>query len=224
MYLDTRKKRESGRDYALRVLKENIVRLELAPGSRVSENELAMQLGLSRTPVREALIELAEVRMIEVLPQRGSFVSKIDYDLVEQAHFMRDTLECAMVERLCQMDIEPGPLALLEENLYLQEMKEKTRAHDFMALDDAFHHQLFIAAGLPQVHKLMDSMTVHFDRVRAMALVAVKELKLAQDHRAILTAISQRDAATAKALMHKHLNRYQVDQESIREKYPQYCQ
>ena len=83
MKLLERLPRESGRDYALRNIKENIVNLELAPGSQISENELADELGLSRTPVREALIELSRVGIIETHPQRKSTVSLIDCDLVE---------------------------------------------------------------------------------------------------------------------------------------------
>ena len=92
MTISPRDLRETGRDYAMRVLKENILRLELEPGSKVSENELAAQLGLSRTPVREALMALAKVRLVEVYPQRGSEVARIDYDLVEESCFMRRIL------------------------------------------------------------------------------------------------------------------------------------
>ena len=71
MQIPVRDPRESGRDYALRCLTENILNLELAPGSMVSENELAAQMGLSRTPVREALMALAKVRLVGVYPPRG---------------------------------------------------------------------------------------------------------------------------------------------------------
>jgi len=70
--------REPARDYALRVLKHNIVILELKPGSIVSENELAAEMGLSRTPVREALQELSKVQIVEIFPQKGSSITKID--------------------------------------------------------------------------------------------------------------------------------------------------
>ena len=80
MNLLERLPRETGRDYALRNIKENIISLELAPGSPISENELAAGMGLSRTPVREALIELSRVKIVEIVPQKRSTVSLIDYD------------------------------------------------------------------------------------------------------------------------------------------------
>ena len=92
MRLTQRQPRETGRDYALRTIKDNIIHLELAPGSMVSENELAAAMGLSRTPVREALIELSKVKIVEIYPQKGSAVALIDYDLVAESRFMRKVL------------------------------------------------------------------------------------------------------------------------------------
>ena len=102
MRLPERLPRETGRDYAFRTVRDNIIRLELEPGSQISENELAAEMGLSRTPVREALIELSRVKIIETYPQRKSVVSLIDNELVEEARFMRDVLECAVVEQVCE--------------------------------------------------------------------------------------------------------------------------
>ena len=69
MRLTERSAKETGREYALRMLKENIINLDLAPGSMLSENELSAEMSLSRTPVREALIELSRVKIVEVYPQ-----------------------------------------------------------------------------------------------------------------------------------------------------------
>ena len=119
MKLSNRLPRESGRDYALRTIKENIVSLELAPGSQISENALAAEMGLSRTPVREALIELSKVEIIEIHPQRKSTVPLIDYDLVEESRFMRNLLECAVVELVCDL-ASPMDIERLNSNIRLQ--------------------------------------------------------------------------------------------------------
>ena len=103
MQLLERSPRETGREYALRTIKENIINLDLAPGSQISENELSAKIGLSRTPVREALIELSKVNIIEVYPQKKSIVSLIDYDLVEESRFMRNNLEYAVLDLVCEM-------------------------------------------------------------------------------------------------------------------------
>lgn len=223
MYLAERLARESGRDYALRMLKDNIIRLELEPCSRVSENELAAEMGLSRTPVREALIELSKVKIVQVYPQRGSVIAPIDYGLFEEAHFMRQTLECAVVRRCCERELDSALHDQLRENVALQEFYLQNRSpQKLLDLDNAFHELLFSAAGTPQVYVLMNSMTIHFDRVRSMAYHAVKDIKTVGDHRAILAAIEVREPERAEAAMHKHLNRHQVEQEEIRSRYPQY--
>ena len=85
MRLTERYSKETGREYALRMLKDNIIHLDLIPGSMLSENELSSEMHLSRTPVREALIELSKVKIVEIYPQKGSAVALIDYNLVEEA-------------------------------------------------------------------------------------------------------------------------------------------
>jgi len=214
--------RESGRDYALRTLKDNIIRLELEPGSMVSENELATRLGLSRTPVREALMELAKVGAVEVYPQRGSVIALVDYAMVEQARFLRSVLERAVVELCCETATQ-ADLFGLEESLRLYELYEKQGDRDtLLEIDNDFHRKLFKAAGKEQIHDLIRGFSIHFDRVRRMSLGAVKESKVLRDHTAIVEAIKAHDPGRAKAAMDTHLTRYKIDEAAIREKYPGY--
>ena len=220
MTISPRDLRETGRDYAMRVLKENILRLELEPGSKVSENELAAQLGLSRTPVREALMALAKVRLVEVYPQRGSEVSRIDYDLVEESCFMRRILECAVVELASQM-ITPEQKVELEDNIALQERCLRGgRMGALMQLDNELHRLLFRIAHKEQTWELMTGFTVHFDRVRSMALSTALNERNVADHRAIVQAVISGDASAAHRLMEEHLGRYRVDEQALRDQYP----
>lgn len=222
MKVSERLSRENGRDYALRVIKDNIIHLNLEPGSQVSENELSAELGLSRTPVREALIELAKVKIVEIQPQKRSVVRLIDYDLVEESRFMRNVLECAVVELVCGMrgseDVER-----LRENVRLQKFYlDSFYPENLMDLDNEFHQTLFEIARKAQVFSLMQNISIHFDRVRSIALSTVKDLKIVQDHEDITNAIARRDPAAARELMELHLSRYKIDAKAIRETYPQY--
>lgn len=222
MQLSQRYAKETGREYALRMLKDNIIHLDLIPGSMLSENELSSQMHLSRTPVREALIELSKVKIVEIYPQKGSAVAFIDYDMVEEARFMRNVLECAVVELACSVATEES-IYMLEENVRLQEFYLENRSpQKLLELDDEFHHQLFHITSKDQVFNLMDSITIHFDRVRSMSLSAVKDLKTINDHREIVEAIKLRDGELAKKLMNAHLSRYKIDEESLRKEYPGY--
>lgn len=222
MQVSERLARETGRDYALRVIKENIVSLDLAPGSPVSENELAAELGLSRTPVREALIELARVKIVEITPQKKSMVAPVNYDLVEESRFMRNVLECAVVELVCGMASEED-LARLRENVKLQNFYlENFAPQKIMALDNEFHRTLFDIARKSQVYHLMNTISIHFDRVRSMALSSVKDIKIVQDHAQLVDAIALGDAPRARQLMEVHLSRYKFDADAVRAQYPQY--
>ena len=222
MRLSERLPRETGRDYAFRTVKDNIIHLELAPGSQISENELAAELGLSRTPVREALIELSRVKIIETHPQRKSVVSLIDNELVEEARFMRDVLECAVVEQVCEKatleDIERLMVNVRLQNFYL----DNYYPENLMDLDNEFHDILFDIARKTQIRFLMQNLSIHFDRVRNMALSTVKNGKIVKDHVVLIQAIVKKDGVTARELMKKHLNRYKIDEVALREQYPEY--
>ncbi len=214
--------RETGREYALRMITDRIIGLTLAPGSMVSENELAAQMRLSRTPVREALIELSRLRIVTVYPKRGSSIALIDYDLVEESRFMRYLLEMDVIRQVC-LTAHPGEVAQLQRNVRFQavclENRDPVR---LMQLDNAFHKFLFDIARKPMVYQLMHAAQIHFDRVRMMSLEAVKDTRIVADHQAMLEAVLKRDAAAAQAVMDRHLSRYQIDEQALRSRYPEY--
>ena len=222
MYVTQRQQGESGRSYALRTIKENIVRLELAPGSKVSESEIAAGLGLSRTPVREALQELSRVRIVEIYPQRGSIIALVDYTLVDEARFMRQCLECGVADVLAQragtMDF-----SALRENLELQEYYLRSGNLDkLLELDNQFHQELYRLAGYENCYRMMAGMYLHFDRVRWMATQSVNQEPCVEDHRAIYQAIVEGNSREAAEVVREHLMRYRVDETKLRREYPGY--
>ncbi|MGI6031561.1 MAG: GntR family transcriptional regulator [Eubacteriales bacterium] len=222
MHITQRLPGETARQYAGRMLRANIISLDLAPGSIVSENELAAQLGISRTPVREALIELSRTQIVEILPQRGSRISLIRYEMVEEARFVRLALENAIVEQLCGW-VKDSDLLTLTENVALQRISLKNHAFArLMELDDAFHTELFRLQGMEQTWQLIRSMSVHFDRIRSMSVDSVKDLHIVEEHASILESLRQGDAPGARANVTAHLSRYRINKPFIQAKYPGY--
>lgn len=222
MQITERLAKETARDYALRTIKRNIIIMELKPGSIVSENELASAMGLSRTPVREALIELSKAQIVEIYPQKGSLVSKIDHSLVEEARFLRVVLESAVVELACECSTEKD-IAMLEENIRLQEFYlQNPSPEKLLDLDNSFHKYIFQICNKMQTYALMDSMMAHFDRVRSMSLHTVKDIKIVEDHKKIVEAIKDREKSKAKSIITKHLSRYQIDKDEIMRDYLEY--
>lgn len=222
MKINTKHARESARDYALRVLKENILSLDLVPGSAISENELAAQLGISRTPVREAIIELSKAYLIEIYPQRGSFISLIDPKMVGEARFLRRITDTAVIETACDEADEEG-IRQLEENVTLQEFYlSKGITDKIFDLDNQFHKAIYDIAGKDIIYEIHSTLMLHFDRVRTLSVETVKDFKVVGDHRKMLEAIKARDKVTAVELVNKHLNRYQIDEKEIRSQRPEY--
>ena len=145
---------ESNRDYALRIIRDNIVNMEIEPGSLIGEQEIASQIGCSRTPVHEAFLELSKSRILDVLPQKGCRVAMIDYALITEARFLRKVVETALAEEACEAatakDIED-----LEVNVNLQKFYMNNDNAKLMALDNEFHEIIYRAC-----HKLPDHESI----------------------------------------------------------------
>jgi DNA-binding GntR family transcriptional regulator len=193
----------SGSIYNL--LRHEIVMLQLRPGTRLSENELAARFGTSRAPVREALIRLVEDGLIEVRPQRGSFVSRISLRAMERARFVREALEAAIVRRAAEQAVPESARAELEAALAGQ-----TGASDdperFTEQDDRFHRGLAEAAGLGNVWDVIEREKAQFDRVRYLSLPSTTPVDvLIGQHRAILDAVLQGRPDAAEQELRRHL-------------------
>ena len=222
MELYTKMPKESARDYALRVLKGNIISLDLKPGTAISENELATEIGISRTPVREAIIELAKAYLIEIYPQRGSFVSLIDPKMVEEARFLRRVMDTAVIEEVCETCDEEG-IRLLEENVELQEFYlSKGTPEKIFDLDNKFHRDIYVVAKKDIIYDIHSTLMIHFDRVRNLSVVTVRNYGIVGEHRAMLEAIKAKDKEEASRLVAKHLDHYHVDEKEIKSRRPEF--
>lgn len=214
--------RETAKNYALRVLRENIVELELPPGSQISENELSAALSISRTPIREALSELEKVKLVEIVPQKKTSITLIDYDLVEEASFLRSTLETAVITEVCEKRTEQD-LMRFEQNLAMQHIAFRGGAlEEVMKKDNEFHRSFFEITHKLEIWYLMQYLQVHFDRVRNLSLNTIADEIIIRDHEAIFESIRNRDAGTARTLLTAHLARYRFDADIIQKSYPQY--
>lgn len=213
---------ETARDYALRAIKENIISLDLAPGTGISENEIASFLGISRTPVRESIQELSKASIIEIYPQRGSYVALIDSQYVEEAVFLRRVLDAAVIEAACDMATAED-IQMMEENVALQQFYLQNMATDkIYSLDNEFHKLIYVAAKKETIHTMRSNILIHFDRIRSLSMMAIKDTKIVNDHRMMLDAIKNKDKELARLLVEKHLNRYRIDEEELNAKYPDF--
>ncbi len=215
--------KQSARDYAYDVLRDRIIRLKLYPGQPLSENEIAQTLRISRTPIREALARLSQEQLLEVLPQRGTYVSLIDLEQVEEARFVREQLEPAVARLACER-FANDRLVQLEMNVMLFEkyVGEKDYAKLF-ALDVQFHETLFAGSGKERIWGIVHTLNAHLSRIRMLSLAsAFRWDTIVEQHRSIVEAVKRKDADAAERIMKDHVTLIVHDREALVEKYPSY--
>ena len=206
-----------------RALRDAIIATDLAPGQRISENELAERLAVSRTPIREALIRLRDERFVQIVPQLGTFVTPISVAAVEDAQFIRESLECAAV-RIVAVRAGDGDLAALEAFVARQtEVSEHGDHARFAVLDDEFHAALCELAGHSVAWEVAQRVKGHLNRVRRLSLPQPEYLKeMVAEHRLVLDALHQRDPDQAEEALRHHLRMVLSALPAIREQHPDY--
>jgi DNA-binding GntR family transcriptional regulator len=187
-------------------IRKAIVTLEFLPGTPLSEKELAERFGVSRQPVREALIALARAELVETKPRRGTRVSRISADRMRQQRFVRESLEVAVVRRACE-SFDPDVRRRIDAILAAQEVHAEAHAHYlFQREDQAFHAALAEGAGYPTAWEALTDIKAHLDRVCHLTLPVPETLPLlVRQHRAVMAAIDAHDADAAEAAMRAHL-------------------
>src|SRR4051794_25004466 len=178
-------------------LRSQILTLALPPGAALSENELAATLGVSRTPVRESLILLTEEGLVQVFPQVGSFVSRVDGNKVADAQFIRESIELASLEGM-PADPDPSLVAELRTNLQRQH-DPGIDVDEFFALDEQFHQGLLGLSGHASVWPTVVAAKGHLDRARRLGLQAnASTLRFADEHATVLEAVLAGDVPLAR--------------------------
>jgi DNA-binding GntR family transcriptional regulator len=187
-------------------LRRLIIALELPPGSRLSEQDIAERHGVSRQPVREALIGLARTRLVEIQPQRGTTVVKISVRKMMEARFVREAIETAVVRRACA-SFDQQSRERINDLLEMQEHAARRDDHDsFQRYDELFHIALAEGAGCPLAWEAVQDIKAHMDRVCQLTLPNPEAmLPLIDQHRTIVAAIDARDEDAAAEAMRHHL-------------------
>ena len=197
---------------ALRVvgaLRDEIVTMALKPGDVISESDIAGRYGVSRQPVREAFIRLAQQGLLLIRPKRATVVKKISPDGVRQSRFIRESIEVEIIRRLAG---RPGDAGIVLAELI--EGQEAASAADdslgFHTLDELFHRTLARLAGVEYAWRLIDDHKMQLDRVRFLTLGVSSSQWAIAEHKVIAAAVAAGDSAGAEAAMRAHLARAEV--------------
>jgi DNA-binding GntR family transcriptional regulator len=190
------------------IMRRAIVNLHLAPGSNVNEKLICDQLGISRTPLREAILQLQSENLVSVVPNSGTYVSKIDLQSVFDGQLIREALELKVV-RLAASRMTPQFERALDFNLHQQKrMAADVDYDEFYLLDEAFHAMICEFGSSAYVWKIINGAKAQLDRVRRMSYPLVSHLDVVlSEHTAVVDGLKQRDADIAAAAMKVHVDR-----------------
>lgn len=187
-------------------LRDALIRTVIRPGEAISEKELCVHFGISRTPIREALIRLSEEGLVEVRPQIGTFATKLKLSEIREAMFVREALECAAVRHAC-VNATAQDCERLAEIIALQAKALEQAVFDRVyEIDAELHRTLIGLSGYPGAWHLVRTTRAHLARLRFLAVPILKTVDRAlADHRGIVEVVTRRDADLAAQRMRDHL-------------------
>jgi len=209
-------------------LRHEIENLILKPGEELSVNELTEKYGVSRSPVRDALLRLKRDSLVDIFPQKGTRVAKIDIHQVAEERFMRKSLELGALEKLLDKDATETERAafitLLKSILLKQQAALLSKDYsEFLKGDDELHHMFFTYADLDGIWSILKAHTGNDYRIRMLSfLTAGIAAGVEEQHKALIDAIEAKDKEKALALDLKHLSKIDDEYKTLKESFPDY--
>lgn len=205
-------------------LGERIISFGLKPYEQLSEINVAEELGVSRTPVREAFVRLSELGLVDIYPQRGTVVAPLRLPDLEKSQFMREALEIALLRRAMASPERGKLIEKLKAEITIQttfyKLGEMVR---FYESDEDFHGHIAAYAGLPSIVAEIERAKVHMNRARHLMITGIEDIGIVlKQHKTIVDAMERGDLLAAEEAMHKHLRRVLDFTGKAIEKFPEY--
>ena len=204
-------------------LKNAIQFLEMKPGAQIVEAELGAELGVSRTPIREALMRLADENLIEIYPQRGTYVSKIDLSLSKEMAYMRHVIETEVLLKLCEQ--KANLFNAVEDKLYLMSLALKREDPiEYIIQDAEFHRTIFTYANHEMIWDVIANTRSHYVRTLVLDMSLPSSLKKSyESHQTIVECVKNGDREKLIEVLDEHHD-YKVTNvdEELMAKYPDY--
>ncbi len=200
-------RRRPMRDQIYPLIRDMILTGVIKPGDAIDEKAIATELGISRTPVREAVKKLSDEHLVDVVAQSGTRASRIDAKEIEQAYLIRRVLEMESAAHAAPL-ITDAHLESLRQNLkhHADAIEQKSYV-SAVQIDDDFHRRIAEIAGLPRLWHMIEISKAHLDRCRHMLLPRTGEAAAALDqHRVVIDALATCKPDTAREAMRSHLD------------------
>ena len=203
-------------------LRDAIVRGRLPPGTTLSESGISTALGISRTPAREALAQLADEQLVLIFPQVKTVVAPVRRSLIDEGRFVRGTLECAnhaeLATRIAEQQLD-------HLDSLIAEQRSAARVGDvegFFRLDETMHRAMFEFAGRAHVWTMLQGVKRHFDRVRWLLLerVTYHAKRAQEEHEAIVDRLRARDSLGLTQAVNHHINAITAHLQELHDRAP----
>ena len=209
-------------------LKKKIINLDIVPGTKLKEEDLAQEYNISRTPIRSVIARLEKDGLVEVISKKGTYVSKIDSSDMNNLIYIRKSVEMSIFDTLCgkltneQIDIINSILNEQKEIISLETSIEKSRR--FYDNDNKFHETLFEFAELNRAWEIVSKNATDLNRVRVMAnLRDSSHVEAIYDyHVKMINNLIKGNIDEAKRLFAEHLDGGFEGLNKVRERYPSY--
>lgn len=203
---------------------DDIIKLKLKPGEIISENAIATRFSVSRTPVRAVFGILSQEKLIDIYPQKGSYISLIDYSYVEQIFYMRKVLEIAIIPHAINK-ITKSDLDYLKYNLMKQEaiVKSYLPIENFLEIDNQFHKLLFQVAGKEIIWEIIEQTKNNYYRYRMLDMYDHEELTILFDqHNKIYQYLLEKNINQLYLVLENHLSECSARLKDLKTKYNSY--
>ncbi len=194
-------------DQAYAFLRDRIVMVDLDPGAPINERALVEQLGVSRTPIREAVRRLSSEGLIDIIPNVGTFVAGLSMAKLEEGHLIRSSLECATIRIAAKLFDADADTRLQEALARHRSAHKNGTSRDVIAADDEFHRAIVETSGFPAVWSIIRQARAELDRLRHMTThVPGRSPSAIREHTDILDALRTGNPERCQQTLQRHLD------------------
>lgn len=220
---------ENNRIYVYRILKDNILKLKLEPGEKISEVKIKNIFKVSRSPIREAIVRLTDESLIDVFPQKGTYVSLLDQKIIENSLFMRLAIEKEIMKTVCSKGFNTNELINNLENIFSEQ--EKISNNDmkqeeiklFFNLNEQFHRIIYKYVDKEIIFEKTRTFDNHYSRFHLLESLAKTNVDFAiEQHRKTINAIKNKNYKMICKVEENLLDNYRVKLKTVYNLYPNY--
>lgn len=210
---------------AYNIITDKIINSEYEPGEKISEKKIENDIGIGRTPVREALLQLRQENLIKVIPQSGTYISKIDMKEVLDARFVRASVEQRIMRNATTTHLTNEQLINFEQILSKQYLIfRENNFSEFLKNDNEFHRYFYVITNHLRIWNWLSRINTQFDRFRFLRLKVegLSWVSLIDDHNALLKSVQDHDVTEVERLTANHMHRMLIEEKNLTQSFPNY--